>query len=165
MTDKERMRRKTAQMALRESWRYKKRDPVSISLSLALTLGWAVVRSRAYVHHAKVRGVTFEGRQRVLETLSRIPEGRISIRMLHEKDNKYDENAMKIYAVLDGSYQAPVGYLQKETAKHIAPMIDQGKRCVAFCDGVTGGYGRHWGMNLSYVLLDKKKAAQSGKSG
>ena len=62
----------------------------------------------------------------------------------------------------DGSYQAPVGYLQKETAKYIAPMIDQGKRCVAFCDGVTGGYGRHWGMNLSYVLLDKKKAAKSG---
>jgi hypothetical protein len=153
MSDKERMRRKTAQMVMILSWRYKKRDPFSFSLSLALTLGWAVFRSRVYMHHAKVRGVTFEGRQRVLKILSRFPEERVSLRILHEKDNVYDENAMKIFVIIDGSYRACVGYLRKETARYVAPQIDNGKRCIAFYEGVTGGYGRKWGINLCYALL------------
>lgn len=153
MSENERRRRKTAQMVMILSWRYKKRDPFSFSLSLALTLGWAVLRSRVYMHHAKVRGVTFEGRQRILATLSRMPDERISLRMQHEKDNVYDENAMKIYAIVDGSYRACVGYLRKETALYVAPQIDQGKRCIAIYGGITGGGERLYGLNFSYALL------------
>ena len=153
MSEKERRRRKVAQLVMIQSWRYKKRDPSSISLSLALTLSWATFQSRVYMHKAKARGVTFEGRQRVLEVQSKLPEERISLRMLHEKDNEFDENAMKIYAVVDGSYKACVGYLQKEMASLIAPQVDNGKRCIAFYENVTGGYGRRWGLNFSYALL------------
>ena len=153
MSDKEIRRRTNAKLVLISAWRFKKRDPLSISLPLALTLSWATFQSRVYVRHSKAMGVTFEGRQRVLAELSRIPEERISLRLRHEKDNKYDETAVKIYAVIDSSHRACVGYLKKETAIYIAPQIDNGKRCIAFYDGVTGGGGKRWGLNFSYALL------------
>jgi hypothetical protein len=152
MSEKERIRRKIARMVLRQAGRYKKRDPLSISLSLALTLGWAVVRSGTYVHHTKVRGVTFENRQRILETLSRVPAERVSLRILHE-GNSYDENAMRIYAIVDGSYRACVGYLSKDLASIVAPQVDRGKRCVAFINEVTGGRDKRYGLNLCYIII------------
>lgn len=152
MSEKERRRRKMAQMVMIASRRYMKRDTASISLSLALTLAWSLGRSHTHWHHTKVRGVTFENRQRVLEILSRFPEERISLKILHA-GNSYDDNAMKIYAVVDNLHKACVGYLSKELASIVAPEVDRGKCCVALINEITGGRGQYFGMNLCYVLI------------
>lgn len=153
ISEKEYLRRKTARVVMIQAWRYKKRNPSYFDISLALTMGWAIVRSKAYIRHTKVRGVTFEGRQRVLATLSRIPDERISLRVQRDSKNAFDKNAVKIYAIVDGSYQACVGYLQKEMASHVAVQIESDKRCIALYGGVTGGGNRYYGLNLSFVLI------------
>lgn len=158
VSDKEARRRQTARVVMIQSWLYKRRNPAYIDLSLALTLGWALVRSRAYMRYTKARGTTFERRQQKLEILSRIPDHRISLRLQPERDNPHDEHAIKIFAAIDGIRQACVGYLPKELAAKVSCELTAGKRPVAFYNGITGGYGRSYGLNLSFVLIEQKKS-------
>lgn len=63
-----------------------------------------------------VVGVTFEGRQRLIQTLT---SGQ-PIKLIREPENKHDSNAIKV--LIDDNKH--IGYINKSLAKKISPIID-----------------------------------------
>ena len=89
--------------------------------------------------YTKAAGVSFEGRQELVKTLQ---EG-CAVQLRREADNQYDPNAIALY------YQdQQIGYLKRELAKNLAPVIDQGTVYQAVVSQITGGEGKNYGVNL-----------------
>ncbi len=88
----------------------------------------------------KVMGVSFEGRQDMVAGLR--PGQELELR--RQPDNPADANAI---AVWYGTFH--IGFLRKQIAKHLAPLIDGGLRYAARIEHVTGGAdGKHFGVNI-----------------
>ncbi len=88
----------------------------------------------------KVMGVSFEGRQDLVAGL--VPG--LELELQRQPDNPHDANAI---AVNYGALQ--IGFLRKQIAKHLAPLIDGGARYRARIEHVTGGRdGKNFGVNI-----------------
>lgn len=90
--------------------------------------------------YTKVAGVTFEGRQDLVRTLSTGD----TLVLKREPENPYDPHAVKV-ATAAG---AQIGYLSARVAARLAPSIDSGARYAATISQITGGGDRHYGVNL-----------------
>ena len=102
----------------------------------------------------KVVGITFEGRQAVAEGLSEGDE----LLLERQPDNAYDPNAIALIAP-DGSQ---VGFIRRQIAAAIAPLIDAGAEYEAVVLQVTGGdQGRSLGINVqvTHVFEDEGEDA------
>jgi single-stranded-DNA-specific exonuclease len=87
----------------------------------------------------KVMGVSFEGRQDMVAGL--LPGLELELR--REPDNAHDTNAIAVY------YGAlHIGFLRKQIAKHLAPLIDGGVRYRARIEHVTGSPATAAGTGL-----------------
>lgn len=53
----------------------------------------------------------------------------LELRLEPEPDNQYDENAIKVIEVTSGEF---LGYVEKEIAKVLAPLLSAGSTCVGF---------------------------------
>jgi single-stranded-DNA-specific exonuclease len=111
----------------------------------------AFARSDEYLHdryatiadascfHTKVAGVSFEGRQDVIAGLASGAE----LELARRPDNPHDRNAI---AVSYGNLQ--LGFINKQIAAHIAPLIDAGARYRARIASLTGGAEKRRGVNI-----------------
>lgn len=131
--------------AFAQSERYLERDPFA-------SIG------RATQFFSKVVGVTFEGRQ---DTIAGLRDGS-ELELVREPANAYDPNAV---AVRFGNLQ--LGYIRKEIAKHLAPLIDAGARYRARVSTLTGGPAagdpsRSRGVNLDITLDSAASVARRG---
>lgn len=100
---------------------------------------------------SKVAGVTFEGRQEIIDTM----HGTEIIQLRPEPQNKYDENAIAVWVAFppeSGMEAAQVGYLPKEVAAKVAPHMD-GEYFVGYVDEITGGFLKYDGSVASYGLI------------
>jgi single-stranded-DNA-specific exonuclease len=89
---------------------------------------------------SKVMGVSFEGRQDMVAGL--VPGLELELR--RQPDNVHDGNAIAVHY---GALQ--IGFLRKQIAKHLAPLIDGGARYRAHIEHVTGGRdGKNYGVNI-----------------
>ncbi|MGL5417342.1 MAG: HIRAN domain-containing protein [Clostridium sp.] len=110
---------------------------------LSRLFGRNVEKQKVYFEnelYTKVVGVTFEGRQRL------VPKCRSGskLRLVREKNNPYDENAIAVYNGLE-----QIGYIRRELAMELAKKIDSGTICNAYVSEVTGGYnGKSYGVNI-----------------
>jgi len=96
--------------------------------------------------YTKAVGVTFEGRQSTLAILNR--GERLSL--AREPQNPHDPNAIALFT----NEGQQVGYLKRELARHLAPLIDSGVEYEASVSDVTGQTpGHSLGANL---FLQKK---------
>src|SRR5438477_1016944 len=88
----------------------------------------------------KIVGVSFEGRQDVAAGL--VPG--LELHLERQPQNPVDSNAI---AVRYGALQ--LGFLRKQIAKHLAPLIDAGISYSARVEHVTGGRdGKNYGVNI-----------------
>ena len=78
----------------------------------------------------KIVGVSFEGRQ---DTIAGLMPG-LELDLRRHPDNPADANAIAVYF---GALH--IGFLRKQIAKHLAPLIDAGARYRARIEHVTGG--------------------------
>ncbi|HTC31536.1 MAG TPA: DEAD/DEAH box helicase, partial [Candidatus Acidoferrum sp.] len=110
--------------------------------------------------HTKLVGVSFEGRQDTIAGL------RVGTELVLERQpaNEFDPNAI---AVRYGALQ--LGFVRKQIAKHLAPLIDSGARYGARVESLTGGPSsgsgqvKHRGVNL-YMWRDVEAAVRSSPS-
>lgn len=103
----------------------------------------------------KVMGVSFEGRQDLVAGLT--PGAELELR--RDPHNAFDANAIGVY------YGAlHVGFLRKQIAKHLAPLIDGGVRYRARIEHVTGGgdSGREKKFRGVNIRVTRESAARSG---
>jgi single-stranded-DNA-specific exonuclease len=98
--------------------------------------------------HTKLVGVSFEGRQ---DTIAGLRVG-TDLTLQRQPDNQFDVNALAVYY---GALQ--LGFVRKEIAKHLAPLIDSGARYRARIESLTGGGERNRGVNI-YMWRDAKAA-------
>lgn len=109
---------------------------------------------RAAQFHTKVVGVSFEGRQAVVGGLR---DG-VAVDLVREPQNPHDPSAI---AVRYGALQ--LGFLRREIAARLAPIIDGGERYVARVASITGGGERHTGVNLD-VRRERAAAVEGSRA-
>lgn len=88
----------------------------------------------------KIVGVSFEGRQ---DRVAGLVPGQ-ELELQRHPENPADENAIGVWF---GGWQ--IGFLRRQIAKHLAPLIDGGVRYTARIEHVTGGTdGKNRGVNI-----------------
>lgn len=95
---------------------------------------------RTIEYYTKVSGVTYGERQRYIATL-RAGE---QLSMRRERQNQFDQNAIALY----DSREHHLGYVPKEIASNLAPIMDAGEKLEACVMSVSGGNGYSYGLNI-----------------
>lgn len=111
----------------------------------------------AFAFNTKVVGVTFEGRQQVVQ---RLAAGDV-LALERQPDNPVDPHAVRV--VNAGGEQ--VGYLSARVAARLAPSMDSGTRYSATVSQVTGGSGVTHGEDRSYgvnIFVQRLESAPEG---
>ncbi|SER41389.1 single-stranded-DNA-specific exonuclease RecJ [Parafannyhessea umbonata] len=105
----------------------------------------------------KVVGVSFEGRQAVVESLSEGDE----LGVERDADNEADPNAVRVCAS-----GAQIGYLRRQIAASLAPAMDAGVAYQARVVEVTGGEGdkRSLGVNIEVTKVSGEPEEDSPES-
>ena len=105
----------------------------------------------AAAFHTKLAGVTFEGRQEILERLS----AGAPLRLVRQPDNEFDANACALF----DPHGDQVGFFNRRLAAALAPAIDAGVAYDVEVTEVTGGDdSRSLGVN---VLVSRRDAANA----
>lgn len=95
-------------------------------------------------YHTKLAGVTFEGRQVTIATLS----GDENVRVRREADNKYDPNAVAV-DVMVGQEWLPIGYIAKDKNSDVSKALDANNPVAIYISSVTGGgESKSYGVNV-----------------
>lgn len=120
--------------------------------SAAMVRAWITVKLR--VIRTKTAGVTYGKRQGLLDRLNRYSAEDITISLRRENGNAYDPNAVQIVAGVRGKGSAVMGYVGRELAKVIAPLLDAGKAVKASFEAITGGheFRLNYGLNVAISL-------------
>ncbi len=144
------MRTKLMQMANRLHYQG------GLSRSSALTVAWNLMRTRQ-PEYTKVRGVSYDGRQDILKKLSRRGLSGITARLQREPENPADSSAVRVELVHEPTGRTcHIGYLSRERADQVAPLMDAGIRVEVRDLEVTGGPGgphyRNYGLNFAYQV-------------
>lgn len=102
----------------------------------------------------KTAGVTHGNRQKLLARLFRYSPEDITIKLQHEQDNAADKNAVQVIAAVRGKGSAIMGYLNRQLAAAIAPLLDKGKAVASSFRAITGGaeYYLNYGLNISIAV-------------
>ena len=91
----------------------------------------------------KVVGVTFDNRQANLKLYD---ECGLGVYLKREPSNIYDANAIQVMGILDGISHVQLGYIGKQYAVVLAPLMDNGTAFTATVDerGVFAEKGIHY---------------------
>lgn len=108
-----------------------------MSRSAAMVQAWITVKLRRI--DTKTAGVTHGNRQNLLARLSRYSPEDITIKLQHEQDNAADKNAVQVIATVRRKGSAVMGYLNRQLAAAIAPLLDKGKAVASSFRAITGG--------------------------
>lgn len=110
--------------------------------------------SKLFKYNSKLVGVTFEGRQAVISTLT----GKEQLRVRREADNEYDPNAVAV-DVLKGEDWLPIGYIAKDKNLEIAKSLDANIPVEIVLSTITGGDGKSYGVNIELQYQEAPKVA------
>lgn len=109
------------------------------NLSKAFRKAWRMVKSG--IVYTSAVGVTFRNTQEIIAWLDGMDRSDIYLSLCREPGNLRDRNAIKIYAhVISMEKRACIGYVKKELAAVIAPLMDAGLEVCARLYCITGGY-------------------------
>lgn len=86
---------------------------------------------QAVMEQAKVRDLGWV----VDESATAIPEGPLPLALYRDVENKYDANALEVHAPLLGKGSF-IGFVPKELAAEISPLIDAGEEWFATLETV-----------------------------
>ena len=122
------------------------------SRSAAMVQAWITVKLHRI--DTKTAGVTHGNRQKLLARLSRYSPDEITIKLNREPENAADKNAVQVIAAVKGKGSAIMGYLNRQLAAAIAPLLDKGKEVFSTFLAVTGGaeYYLNYGLNISIAV-------------
>ena len=106
-------------------------------LSAAFKRAWQIVKGKLLV--SKIAGVTFNNRQAALRKLNQYDASAVNVALEREAGNAYDPNAVKVNVSVGSGAAYHLGYIPKDLAAVLAPLLDKGIGLVARFKGVTGG--------------------------
>lgn len=123
-----------------------------VSRSAAMVRAWITVKRRAI--QTKTAGVTYGNRQKLLERLARYSPEDITVKLQREQNNAHDRNAVQVVAAVKGKGSAVLGYLNRQLAAAVAPLMDKGAEIMSRFQAVTGGEERYldYGLNIEIAV-------------
>jgi hypothetical protein len=130
------------------------------NLSRAFKKAWATIKGETI--QSKIAGVSFNDAQQVLERLTTVEAGKVTVGLVREADNEFDANAIAVTInVNKNKLPHKIGYLPRELAAYMAKLIDKGLKLTAAFKGVTGGTrlsgrqveGYFWGALIEIKLI------------
>lgn len=123
-----------------------------VNRSEAMLRAWRTVKQR--VIHTKTAGVTHGNRQTLLYRLAQYSAEDITITLNREPENAADKNAVQVIAAVKGKGSAVMGYLNRQLAEAIAPLMDKGAQVLAAFEAITGGSEVYlnYGLNVSIAV-------------
>ncbi|MDO5044169.1 MAG: single-stranded-DNA-specific exonuclease RecJ [Coriobacteriia bacterium] len=95
--------------------------------------------------YTKIAGVSFDNRELLLKTIKAGDE----LQLRREPDNAFDANAI----ALDTNDGKHLGYINRQIAQIIAPVIDSGTSYRALVKAITGGGAKRLGVNVEVQKL------------
>jgi len=110
------------------------------NLSASFKRAWSIVKGKRLI--CKLSGVTFGNRQLALRKLEEHKRNSsdIKVNVKREQSNKFDENALIVEVSVNNSRAYQLGYLPKDIAKYLSPVIASvGELNASFIE-VVGGY-------------------------
>jgi len=120
--------------------------------SNAFKKAWQIVKTEKI--ETRPTGVTFGNRQKAIERLTNYSAEQISISLEREAENEFDKNAIAVKATVKGKGGYIIGYINKNLAKLIAPLIDYKKSVTATFQEIVGKYQNYqnyhnYGLQIS----------------
>ena len=107
----------------------------------AMQTAWKLIKSHAV--STKVAGTSFDNRQNVLSLLAKYDPADVSVKLVRDRFNAFDSNAVAVTAAVKGKVSAVIGYLSKAVASVLAVLMDKGLRIVSDTLSIVGGYSGH----------------------
>lgn len=98
--------------------------------------------------NTKTRGIQKQGLDANLEGLKKYDP----LTLIREPLNPKDKNAIKVLF-----NNKPLGYVSKEIATDLAPLIDKGEKVEAWATEITGQNKPNKGLNITIRLPNKEK--------
>lgn len=98
-------------------------------------------------YYTKVVGVTYSGRQRILPNL----QSGIALDFVRKPNNIHDKNAVAIYCA-----GCQIGFLSREEAAEIAPIMDSGIPVDGVIEQITGGGNYNYGCEIRVKIYKPK---------
>ena len=117
-------------------------------LSAAFRQAWQIVKGKELV--SRISGVTFGRRQEALKRFDRHEAASVNVSLEREAGNPHDTNAVKVNVSVAGGKPFHLGYIPKDLAALIAPLLDKGISLIARFKSVTGGL--YDGMNYGALI-------------
>lgn len=122
-----------------------------VSRSAAMVRAWITVKLRRM--EVKAAGVTHGNRQTLLERLTRYSADDITVTLRREQNNAYDRNAIQIVAAVLNKGATVIGYINRELAAALAPLLDKGATIASRFNAVVGGErGYNYGLALELTV-------------
>lgn len=123
-----------------------------VSRSAAMVRAWITVKLRRM--EVRAAGVTHGNRQTLLERLTRYSADDITVTLQREQSNAHDRNAIQIVATVRNKGAAVIGYINRELAAALAPLLDKGAEIASRFKAVTGGGAPYmnYGFNLELTV-------------
>ena len=121
-------------------------------LSASFKQAWQIVKGRELV--SKVSGVTYGNRQAALKKLDGHGAASVNVSLERERGNPYDADAVKVNVSVGSGKDYHLGYVPKDLAAMIAPLLDKGIDLIARFKTVTGSYydGMHYGALIAVEM-------------
>lgn len=107
----------------------------------AMKTAWKLIKAHAV--STKVVGTSFDNRQNVLALLAKYNPADVSVKLVRDRSNAFDSNAVAVTAAIKGKVSAVIGYLPKAVASVIAVLMDKGLRIMSGTLSIVGGYSGH----------------------
>jgi len=108
------------------------------SRSVAMVKAWVIAKAESL--KTRVAGVTKLFRQEALQAIEKAIPANVGITLKHEQFNRYDSNAVAVYATIQGQTDMLIGYLPRAVAFVVAPLIDKGITPIAKGVTIVGGF-------------------------
>lgn len=122
-----------------------------VSRSAAMVRAWITVKLRKM--EVRAAGVTHGNRQTLLEHLTRYRREDITLTLQREPQNAADRNAVQIIAAVRNKGAAVIGYINRELAAALAPLLDKGATIASRFNAVLGGErGYNYGLALELTV-------------
>ncbi len=104
----------------------------------AMATAWKLVKTHSL--STRVVGTSFDNRQDVLGLIAKYNPAQVSVKLVRNRSNAFDNNAVAVTVAVKDKVRAVIGYLPKAVAGVISALMDNGIEVLSDTLSIFGGY-------------------------